>query len=118
MIQKIAIPVLVLALLAPLSAFQGPYSVGNGVTAPKVISRVQAVYTAEAKQAKIQGTVTMKVVVDRSGIPRDIHVIKPLEPTLDRSAVEAVRQWTFEPGKKDGQAVDVIAAIEMNFRLN
>jgi len=117
MIRRLSITALVVAILAPLSAFQGPYKPGNGVTTPKVVSQVPPKYSPEAKAAKIEGSVTLRLVVDRSGAPRDIEVVKPLEPGLDANAITAVSQWRFDPGTKDGQAVDVIANIEVNFRL-
>ena len=50
-------------------------------------------------------------------VARDITVVRSLEPGLDDKAVSAVQQWKFQPGAKDGQAVDVKATIEVNFRL-
>jgi protein TonB len=104
-------------LIVPMSAYQEPYKVGNGVTIPKPITRVEPKYTEEAKQAKIEGTVALKVIIDKTGVARDIEVTKPLEPGLDANAITAVSQWRFDPGRKDGQAVDVIAVIEINFKL-
>jgi len=119
MIRQLSLAVMAVAMLAPLSAFQdqGPYRPGNGVTVPKVTSRFEPVYTPEAKAAKIQGVVTLKVIVDRNGLARDIEVVKPLEPGLDQNAIVAVSQWQFAPGTKDGHAVDVVATIEINFKL-
>jgi TonB family protein len=116
MIRKLSVAILSLAMLAPLSA-QGPYRVGGGVTAPKPITKVEASYTPEAKQARIEGSVLLKVVIDRTGVPHDIEVVRPLDSGLDANAVTAVSQWRFDPGRKDGLAVDVIASIEINFRL-
>lgn len=117
MIRNLSVGVLLVAMLAPLGAFQEPYKVGGGVTVPKVLTRVDPKYTAEAKAAKVEGSVTLKVVVDRTGVARDIEVVKPLGAGLDESAVESVAQWRFDPGTKDGHAVDVIATIEVNFKL-
>jgi protein TonB len=117
MIRNLSIAAMLVAILTPLSAFQDPYKVGDGVTAPKPTTRVEPSYTEEAKRAKIEGSVTLRVVVDRNGVPRDIEVVKPLDAGLDEKARTAVSQWRFEPGTKDGQAVDVIANIEVNFRL-
>ena len=117
MFRTLSVGVMLVAMLAPLSAFQEPYKPGGGVTTPKVSTRVDPQYTQEAKAAKIEGSVTLKVVVDRNGVPRDIEVVKPLDSGLDANAITAVSQWRFEPGTKDGQAVDVQATIEVNFRL-
>jgi protein TonB len=117
MIRILSVGVMVVAMLAPLSAFQEPYKVGGDVTSPKVSTKVEPQYTEEAKTAKVEGAVVLSVVVDRTGVPRDIQVVKPLGSGLDESAKTAVSQWRFEPGTKDGQAVDVVASIEVNFRL-
>jgi TonB family protein len=55
--------------------------------------------------------------VDQEGRARDIHVLKSLGMGLDEKAVEAVQKWKFKPGMKGGQAVNVRAQIEVNFRL-
>jgi TonB family protein len=117
------IVVLALAAAAPaLSAApqgaEGPvYTVGDGVSAPVVVKQVKPQYTAEAKRAKIQGTVTLEAIVETDGTVGDVSVTKGLEPGLDEQAVKALRLWRFEPGKKDGKAVRVRITLEMTFTL-
>jgi TonB family protein len=90
-----------------------------GVTLPKVVSEVKPQYTPEAIRAKIQGTVTMNVVVRTDGTPRDIEITKSLDAKygLDTQAVAALSQWRFEPGLKDGKPVPVRVTVEMRFTL-
>ena len=90
-----------------------------GVTVPKVISDVNPKYTAEALQARIQGTVVMTAVVRTDGTPGDIEVTKSLDTEygLDKQAVAALSQWRFEAGRKDGKPVPVRVTIEMRFSL-
>lgn len=95
----------------------GAFRVGGGVTAPVPIFRVEPEYTEEARKAKYQGTVVLYCVVDPDGIVRNIRVARSLGLGLDEKAMEAVRQWKFRPGTKDGRAVPVAAAIEVTFRL-
>ena len=95
----------------------GVFRVGGGVSQPAVIFKVDPEYSEEARKAKYSGTVTLAVVVDSEGHARDIHVIKSLGMGLDEKAVEAVEKWKFKPGMKGGQAVNVRATIEVNFRL-
>jgi TonB family protein len=87
------------------------------VSAPAVIVKVDPEYSEEARMAKYSGTVVLSVVVDQEGRARDIHVLKSLGMGLDEKAVEAVQKWKFKPGMKGGQAVNVRAQIEVNFRL-
>ncbi len=93
------------------------YKIGGNVSPPQVISKVKPKYSEEAKRAKYEGTAVLSVVVDANGRPRDLKVLRPLGLGLDEAALEAVREWTFQPGMKDGQPVAVQATIEVNFRL-
>jgi protein TonB len=95
----------------------GVFRVGGGVSQPAVIFKVDPEYSEEARKAKYSGTVTLAVIVDADGHARDIHVVKSLGMGLDEKAIEAVNKWKFKPGMKGGQAVNVRATIEVNFRL-
>ncbi|HEY1496271.1 MAG TPA: energy transducer TonB [Candidatus Solibacter sp.] len=95
----------------------GVVRVGNGVTAPSVIYKVDPSYTEEARAAKVQGTVVLNVVVGADGSAQQVSVLRSLDPGLDQKAVETVGTWKFRPGMKDGQPVAVMAQIEVNFRL-
>ena len=117
---RIGVVLATLALLIPLSAFQNRpiYHAGeDGVTPPSVAHKVDPSYTEEAKEAKIQGTVGLSLVVNSQGRADDVKVTQSLETGLDLNAVAAVSQWLFKPGTKDGQPVDVAVKIEVNFRL-
>jgi TonB family protein len=93
------------------------YKIGNGVSQPKVLSKVEPEYTQEAKDAGIEGPVTLKVVITPEGKAENIVVAKSLDPGLDANAVSAVSNWRFQPGMKDGEPVSVAAVIEVNFHL-
>ncbi|MGA2991389.1 MAG: energy transducer TonB [Candidatus Korobacteraceae bacterium] len=95
----------------------GVYRVGAGVSPPRVVYDPDPDYSEEARKAKTQGTVVLWVIIGPDGRPRDITVQRSLGRGLDEKAVEAVRNWKFEPARKDGQAVAVQIAIEVNFRL-
>jgi TonB family protein len=87
------------------------------VAAPVLIYRREPSYTEEARAAKIQGSVLLRVVVGTDGVPRQVQVLRSLDPGLDQKAVETVGTWKFKPGTKDGQPVPVMAQIEVSFRL-
>jgi TonB family protein len=95
----------------------GVFKVGGGVSQPVVIYRVDPEYSEEARKAKYSGTVLLSVIIDTEGRARDVHVLKSLGMGLDEKAMEAVNKWKFKPGMKGGQAVNVRAQIEVNFRL-
>ena len=75
-------------------------------TNPKVLHRVEPRYTREARANGIQGTVLLEVVVDETGKPAEVSVLSPIGFGLDGRAVDAVKQWTFQPGMKAGHPVD------------
>jgi periplasmic protein TonB len=95
----------------------GPYSWGQVSTLPVLLIKVEPEYSEQARQAKFQGTVLLRVIVDEKGVPRQILVIRPLGMQLDEKAIEAVQHWRFRPATKDGKAVAVEATVEVNFRL-
>jgi TonB family protein len=95
----------------------GVLKLGPGITPPKVLQKTEPAYTKQASDAKIQGPVILTLVVGSDGVARDIAVKQSLDPGLDENAIAAVQQWKFQPATKDGQAVSVMATIEVNFRL-
>jgi protein TonB len=95
----------------------GAYHVGGGVSAPKVIYRVEPEFSEEARKNKWQGTVILRVIIGVDGKTHDISVQRSLGMGLDEKAIEAARQWRFEPGEKDGKPVPVEVSMEINFRL-
>ena len=113
------IAVAAVAMVLPLSAFQEGkvYKIGDGVTAPRVLTKVDPSYTEEAKNAHIEGTTTLRCVISTDGRAEKIEVFRSLDAGLDAQAMAAVSQWTFTPGEKDGKAVRVLATIEVNFKL-
>ncbi len=95
----------------------GVYKVGGGISAPQAISAPDPDYTEEARRAKKQGTCVLWLIVDSAGRPRDIKVVRGLGLGLDAKALEAVRQWRFQPALKDGKPVDVEISVEVEFHL-
>jgi protein TonB len=95
----------------------GVFRVGGGVSAPHAIYAPDPQYSDEARRAKYQGTVVLWVVIGPDGRPRDLRVVRTLGMGLDEKALEAVRQWRFEPAMKDGHPVAVQVNIEVSFRL-
>ena len=109
------------AVIAPLAsfAFQDDtiHKVGNGVKAPKLIYKVEPKYTDEARDAKLDGAVILSLVVRADGTASDLVVKRGLGLGLDQAAVDAGKQWKFQPATKDDKPVNVAATIEVNFRL-
>lgn len=95
----------------------GVYRIGGGVSEPIPIYKPEPEYSEEARKAKFQGVVLLRIVVDEQGRTRDIQIIRPLGLGLDEKAIEAVQKWRFRPSLKDGRPVAVVANVEVNFRL-
>lgn len=95
----------------------GAFRVGGGVSAPKALDTPDPEYSEEARKAKYQGTCVLWLIVGPDGKPRDIKVARALGMGLDQKAIEAVRNWKFEPAMKDGKPVAVQINVEVNFRL-
>jgi periplasmic protein TonB len=95
----------------------GVFRVGGGVSPPRVIYQVDPEFSEEARKAKYQGTCTLMLVVGTDGRPRQIRVASSLGMGLDEKAIEAVKNWRFEPSQKDGHPVPVEIAVEVEFHL-
>ncbi|HPT28482.1 MAG TPA: energy transducer TonB, partial [Bryobacteraceae bacterium] len=87
------------------------------MTSPVPVFRVPPQYTERARKAQIQGKVLLSGVVNVEGQIESISVKRSLHLDLDQKAIEAVQQWKFRPGTKDGQPVPVRCYVEVAFRL-
>ena len=95
----------------------GVFRIGGGVSAPRPLFTPDPEYSEEARKAKYQGTCVLWLIVGADGRPRDIRVSRALGMGLDEKAIQAVRQWKFEPAMKEGRAVAVQLNVEVSFRL-
>jgi len=95
----------------------GVFHVGGGVSAPRPVFSPDPEYSEEARKAKYQGTVVLGLVVGPDGRPRDMKVLRSLGLGLDEKAIEAVKNWRFDPAVKDGKPVAVYISVEVDFRL-
>jgi len=84
---------------------------------PKVLHRVEPRYTREARVNGIQGTVLIEVAVDETGKPAEVSVLSPIGFGLDNRAMDAVRQWSFQPARRDGIPVRSVTTVEVKFRI-
>lgn len=94
------------------------YKPGNGITLPFVVKEVKPEYPKDMMSGeKVQGSVWMRCVVLADGKVGDIEITRSLHPRLDKEAGQALAQWEFKPGSKDGKPVPVEVTIEMTFTL-
>ena len=95
----------------------GVYTMGPGITPPRLLSKVEPQYTEDARLARYEGTVVLSVEVAPDGRAHNPRILRGLGLGLNEQAIAAVQQWQFQPGLKDGQPVTVRATIEVNYRL-
>lgn len=95
----------------------GPVRVGGDVKAPVVVDRVEPKYTDTARTARVAGVVILEAIIDKNGRVDQVKVLKGLPMGLSDEAERAVRQWRFKPGTMNGQPVDVIFDLTVNFKL-
>jgi Gram-negative bacterial TonB protein C-terminal len=93
--------------------------VGNGVSAPSLISKVQAEYSDEARRKHIEGICIAKLIVDAQGLPQQVTVTKCVDPSLEQPTITAVSQYRFKPATRqsDGKAIPVAMSVEISFNL-
>jgi TonB family protein len=107
----------------------GIYHVGDGVTAPKLIYSVEPEFSEKARKLKISGNITVQLIVGTDGHVRDAHIIKSCAEKitnkkdheaalqLDQQAMEAARQYRFEPAIFQGKPVPAELNVEINFQI-
>jgi TonB family protein len=91
--------------------------VGANVQQSKLISQPRPVYPPEAKQARIQGAVHLNAIIAKDGTIQHLEVISG-EPVLVQAALDAVKQWVYQPTLLNGQPVEVQTEITVNFMLS
>jgi protein TonB len=102
---------------APPAPQAGPLRVGGDVKAPVAINREQPKYTEIARHARVSGIVIVEAIVNKNGEVEQVRVVKGLPMGLSEEAERAVKQWRFKPGTQNGNPVDVIFNLTVNFQL-
>jgi len=89
---------------------------GGAVAAAKLVHRVQAMYPPLARQARISGTVRLDAIIGRDGTVKQLTVLSG-HPLLVPAALDAVRQWEYQPTTLNGEPVAVETTIDVIFAL-
>ena len=89
---------------------------GFGSSARHTIARVAPEYPEMALQSRIDGTVALLVLICADGSVQDARVTRSV-PMLDQAALDAVRQWTYQPALLSGHAVAAWLETQIEFRL-
>ena len=116
-LMSVALACLTVAGIALAEDAPQKIRVGGAVQAQNIISKVAPVYPPEAKQAGTQGTVQLSVVVGTDGKVESLNALSGPD-VLVQAAVEAVKQWVYKPTLLNGQPVEVLTTVDVNFTLS
>jgi protein TonB len=90
---------------------------GGNVQAAKLVNKVQPNYPPLARQTRISGTVRLHAIIAKNGTVEQLEVMSG-HPLLVQAALDAVRQWRYQPTQLNGEAVEVDTTIDVIFSLN
>jgi protein TonB len=90
--------------------------VGGNVQQSKLLVKVQPVYPPLAKSAGVEGAVRLQAIVGKDGTVENLTVIEG-QPMLVAAAMEAVRQWQYQTTLLNGDPVEVVTEVDVNFTL-
>ena len=91
--------------------------VGGNVQAANLIRKITPVYPPLAKQARVQGTVRFSAIIGKDGTIQNLQLVSG-HPLLVPAATDAVKQWVYKPTLLNGEPVEVITQIDVNFTLS
>lgn len=89
---------------------------GGNVTAASIVTQTRPVYPPLARQARIQGTVTLHAIIDKDGRVAQLEVVSG-HPLLVQAALDAVKQWRYKPTLLNGDPVEVDTTIQVTFTM-
>jgi len=103
------------------------YHIGGDVKPPRPITSPQPILDGNGENTKegsagkkvaFSGSMTLLIVVGEDGSVRSIKVLASLSPDLDAKAIDAVKQWKFQPATKKGTPVSVELPVTIDFHLH
>jgi protein TonB len=77
---------------------------------------VKVVYPPLAKQARVQGSVVLSVIIAEDGAVKQVQLVSG-HPLLAPAAMDAVKKWVYRPTIVNGKRVEVITVVEVDFSL-
>jgi TonB family protein len=102
---------------APPADSKAPTSINVKPSAMTIVNKVQPVYPPDAKKAKVSGSVLLSAVIGKDGTVEKLSVIKSVRADVDTSALDAVRQWRYQPFLLNGDPVEVKTTISVVYSL-
>jgi TonB family protein len=93
-----------------------PIQVGSVLAGANLVRKVEAVYPPLAKEAHIQGIVRFTITIGKDGTVRKIQLVSA-HPLLVEAALDALKQWVYMPTILNGEPVEVISPVNIQFTL-
>jgi len=97
---------------------QGPVKAKGEIKLPKLLKMVEPVYPESARKAGVEGEVIIEARTDEAGKVVDARIVQSIPPDLDQAAVDAVRQWIYEPLLIGNKPRSVIFNVKVAFKLD
>lgn len=102
--------------LVKVTVAERPVELGAGpLVPPRVVKETPPLYTKNAFDRGIEGRVVLKVIIRKDGSIGPLRVDQSLDDELDEAAAEAVRKWRFDPARVNGEPINVLTSIEVDF---
>jgi protein TonB len=107
-------------LLIALSLFaQNPIRVGGNVASANLVKKVDPVYPADMKAQGLEATVLLQTTISKDGVPSSFNSQSPeANPEFVAAAIDAVKEWRYKPTLLNGDPVEVLTTITINFTLS
>ena len=91
--------------------------VGGLVQAGKLVEQKKPIYPESARARGVEGVVLLEAVISMEGVPLNWKVLSSPDPDLSEAAINAVREWRYEPTLLNGEPIEVVTTIAVRFRL-
>jgi len=120
---NIDVPFIMEGAIAPSGQFNGAFpltptriKIGGNVQASKLVRKVDPDYPAQARAERIEGDVTVQIVISKAGKVIDATAVEG-SPILAEAAIRVVWQWEYQPTLLNGEPVEVATTVTVPFRL-
>ncbi len=90
-------------------------AIKGDVVAPEALVKVDPAYPQDLMRDRVEGTVTLYAVIHKDGTVGNVKVLRGVDERLDQNACIALARWKFQPGTKNGSAVDLEAVVQIPF---
>ncbi|MFQ6082544.1 MAG: energy transducer TonB [Candidatus Aminicenantia bacterium] len=99
------------------SELKEPIRIGGKIKPPRLVRKVRPIYPEKCKKDGIEGIVILEATTDKEGNIVNVKVLKPAHPDLNKAAIEAVKQWKYEPTIINGKPVSIVFTVTVSFKL-